>query len=72
MDHGFGIRNRRTFLAGALGTAGLVVAGCNSPTASDLAPSHPISDQLPRRGAAARGQRINDSRATAATPTQWH
>jgi hypothetical protein len=40
MDHGFGIPNRRTFLAGALGTAGLVVAGCNSPTASDLAPTH--------------------------------
>jgi peptidoglycan/xylan/chitin deacetylase (PgdA/CDA1 family) len=40
MDHGIGMPNRRTFLAGALGTAGLVVAGCNNPRVSDLPPSH--------------------------------
>src|SRR5215212_3010412 len=40
MDHGIGMPSRRAFLAGALGTAGLVVAGCNKPTVSDLPPSH--------------------------------
>jgi peptidoglycan/xylan/chitin deacetylase (PgdA/CDA1 family) len=38
MDGGFGTPDRRTFLAGALGTASLLVAGCNKPSASDLTP----------------------------------
>ncbi|MFL6046674.1 MAG: polysaccharide deacetylase family protein [Propionibacteriaceae bacterium] len=39
MDGGFGIPDRRTFLAGALGTVGLLVAGCDKPSASDVTPS---------------------------------
>jgi peptidoglycan/xylan/chitin deacetylase (PgdA/CDA1 family) len=39
MEGSFSAPNRRAFLAGMLGTAGLVAAGCNNPTASDLAPS---------------------------------
>ena len=39
MEGGLGTPNRRTFLAGALGTAGLVVAGCNKPPVSGITPS---------------------------------
>jgi peptidoglycan/xylan/chitin deacetylase (PgdA/CDA1 family) len=35
MDGGFSQPTRRTFLAGVLGAAGLVVAACNKPTTSD-------------------------------------
>jgi peptidoglycan/xylan/chitin deacetylase (PgdA/CDA1 family) len=51
MDGGFSTPDRRTFLAGALGTAGLLVAGCNKPSASDTTPSGtesaPTSPDIP-------------------------
>jgi peptidoglycan/xylan/chitin deacetylase (PgdA/CDA1 family) len=45
MEAGFGTPDRRTFLAGALGTAGLLVAGCDKSAVSDVAPnaSQPVS-----------------------------
>jgi peptidoglycan/xylan/chitin deacetylase (PgdA/CDA1 family) len=39
MEGGLSTPNRRTFLAGALGTAALVVAGCNKPPVSGITPS---------------------------------
>jgi hypothetical protein len=39
MEGGLSNPNRRTFLAGMLGTAGLIVAGCDKPLASDSTPS---------------------------------
>jgi peptidoglycan/xylan/chitin deacetylase (PgdA/CDA1 family) len=40
---GFSLPTRRTFLAGALGTAGLVAAGCSKPKASDVTSSSAAS-----------------------------
>jgi peptidoglycan/xylan/chitin deacetylase (PgdA/CDA1 family) len=39
MDGELSTPNRRKFLAGIMGTAGLAVAGCNKPTLSEVAPS---------------------------------
>jgi peptidoglycan/xylan/chitin deacetylase (PgdA/CDA1 family) len=39
MEGGFGTPDRRTFLAGVLGTAGLVIVGCNKPTVGDVTPN---------------------------------
>jgi peptidoglycan/xylan/chitin deacetylase (PgdA/CDA1 family) len=57
MDHGLGMPDRRTFLASALGTAGLVVSGCNSPTVSDLAPSPDLEFRRWQRRIAQEGLR---------------
>src|SRR6187200_2899941 len=37
----FGTPGRRTFLAGMLGTAGLVVAGCDKASVGDVPPQQP-------------------------------
>ena len=39
MECDFSTPNRRTLLAGMLGTAGLVAAGCDNPTVGEDAPS---------------------------------
>jgi peptidoglycan/xylan/chitin deacetylase (PgdA/CDA1 family) len=39
MEGGFGTPDRRRFIAGVLGTAGLVVAGCNKPSLGDATPN---------------------------------
>jgi peptidoglycan/xylan/chitin deacetylase (PgdA/CDA1 family) len=56
MDGGFSTPDRRTFLAGVLGTAGLVVVGCNKPTVGEVTPN--------------QSQPATGSTQTTANPTQ--
>lgn len=69
MEGGFGTPDRRTFLAGVLGIAGLIVAGCGKLAVSDVAPntnqpvsSSPHAGGTPQRSASRTSARPRPQR----------
>lgn len=68
MEGGLGAPDRRTFLVGVLGTAGLLVAGCNKPTVGDVTPNQ----SQPTGSAPATANPTQPSASTTSTRPRPH
>jgi peptidoglycan/xylan/chitin deacetylase (PgdA/CDA1 family) len=69
MEAGFSTPSRRTFLAGIVGTAGLLAAGCDDRTVSDTAPSPAQPSNSPQPTATQPGTSTTSVRPRQHPPT---